>query len=124
MPKRSSDSATAQADPASALKDKLVCMLEQIPGVSHQEWPERDDGFSTVHYADKEIAHFHSYSEIDIRLGKQLIAEQKLQRPRDSIVHPKRSKNSPYIELPVSSDEDLDRIVQLVTIIASSTRRD
>ena len=75
------------------MKTKLLRELEHISGLEHREWPERTDGFSTLHFNGKEIAHFHHFNELDLRLGKALIQREGLIHPTDSQKHPKRSKN-------------------------------
>lgn len=96
------------------LKTELIQRLERL-GVTHQEWPDRDDGFSTLHFADKEIAHFHHFHELDLKLGKKLIQANKLEHPTDSLVHPKRKAGSQYIELPLSTKQHLNHIVDLIS---------
>ncbi len=101
------------------LKQQLVELLEQIPGIEHRIWPDRDDGFSTIDFNGKEIAHFHSRSEIDVRLGSSLIAEENLTHPESSQVHPKRSKNSQYLEMGFSCRSDVEEICRLVRLLIS-----
>lgn len=102
------------------LKAELVKRLEAIPGVAHEAWPDREDGFSTVRYRGQEIAHFHGFDEIDLRLGKALIRQQGLKHNPDSAVHPKRSVNSSYIEVRFTRRTDLDRIVALVRLLVET----
>ena len=102
----------------SKLKNALVQKLEKIPGVTHRPWPDRDDGFSTIHFGEKEIAHFHNFNEIDIRLGKKLITEHKLEHPKNSKSHPNRSKGSAYIEVRFNSASELEQITKLIKLIA------
>ena len=101
------------------MKTKLLRKLEHIYGLEHREWPERTDGFSTLHFNGKEIAHFHHFNELDLRLGKALIQREGLTHPADSKKHPKRSKNSPYIELRFHSEADLPEIVRLVRLVTT-----
>ncbi|MBE9032186.1 DUF5519 family protein [filamentous cyanobacterium LEGE 11480] len=101
----------------SNLKLNLVTALERIPGITHQPWPERDDGFSTIHFHDREIAHFHNFNEIDLRLGRRLIKQEKLTPPTDSIHHPKRSANSQFLEMRFTQTQDIQRIVHLVKLL-------
>ena len=96
------------------LKLNLIKELERLPGITHQPWPDRDDGFSTVHFHDREIAHFHNFNEIDLRLGKQLIKQENLKQPIDSIRHPKRSAHSAFIEIRFTTAQDVQKIVHLV----------
>lgn len=98
------------------LKRDLVAELERLPGVTHRPWPERNDGFSTVHFAEREIAHFHNLAEIDIRLGKSLIRQEGLVHPSDSTKHPKRSPNSQFIEVRFSTPAEVRQIVRLVQL--------
>lgn len=88
--------------------------LLEIPGVSEKKWPERQDGFSTLHFDGREFAHFHGDDEIDIRLGKAMIASHGLTAPADSKQHPRRSSNSPWIEIRFSNKRELAEIVRLV----------
>lgn len=99
------------------LKSELVKRLEMIPGVTHRLWPERDDGFSTVHFRGKEIGHFHNFNELDLRLGKRLIQQQRLNYYPDSVTHPNRKANSQFIEIRFNKSPDLDRIVGLVKLL-------
>ena len=59
----------------SKLRKRLVKKLEKIPGATEKLWPDRKDGFSTLHYNEKEFAHFHNDNESDIRLTKKKISE-------------------------------------------------
>lgn len=99
------------------LKAELIKRLEAIPGVTHRPWPERDDGFSTIHFGGKEIGHFHSANELDLRLGRKLIERSGLKHPHGSACHPKRSANSQFIELRFDGAGDLDRIVALIALL-------
>ncbi len=96
------------------LRRQLVRQLLEIPGLSEKKWPERKDGFSTLHFDGKEFAHFHGDDEIDIRLGKASIASNGLFAPADSKHHPRRSPNSPWIEIRFSRQRDVAEIVRLV----------
>lgn len=98
------------------LKSELVKRLEKIPGVSHRPWPDRVDGFSAVLFREKEIAHFHNFRELDLRLGKALIKAEGLVPYPDSKTHPNRTANSQYIELRFSTKKDLANIVRLVKL--------
>ncbi len=62
--------------PKQSLKTLLVEKVPQIPGISHKPWPERDDGFATLHFCGKEISHFHNFREIDLRPGRKLIKKE------------------------------------------------
>ncbi len=104
------------------LKEDLVALLEEIPGVTHEDWPDRDDGFSTILFDGKEIGHFHHWGELDLALGAKLIKREGLKHPPDSTVHPKRSPNSRYIELRFDRAAELDEIVRLVRLLVESLK--
>ena len=102
------------------LKSELVKRLEEIKGLRHQPWPDRDDGFSSISFEGKEIGHFHNFNEIDLRLGKTLIKSEGLQHYPDSIKHPKRSPNSQFIEIRFRKKADLDKIVRVVRLLCQT----
>ena len=93
-------------------------MSQRLRELSVEEcaWPGRDDGFASLLFDGKEFAHFHNWSEIDIRLGKDAIKRERLAHPVDSKVHPGRSKNSPWYEMPIHSAADVDEAVRLVRV--------
>lgn len=101
------------------LKSERVKRLESISGVEHKTWPERQDGFSTLLFNEKEIGHFHNFNELDLRLGKTLIQQEGLSHHPDSVYHPKRSKQSQFVELRFNTPQDLDRIVELVQLLVA-----
>lgn len=101
------------------LKNLLVQRLEQIPGVVHQPWPDRDDGFSALLFRGKDLGHFHNFHELDLRLGKALIKSEGLSHPPDSVQHPTRSSNSQFIELRFHDERDVADIVRLVRLAVS-----
>lgn len=84
--------------------------------VEERAWPGRDDGFASLYFHGKEFAHFHHWAELDIRLGKDVIARERLVRPPPSRVHPDRSKNSPWYEVTLGSAADVDEAVRLVKL--------
>jgi hypothetical protein len=101
------------------LKQQLVKKLEAISGVEHRPWPDRDDGFSALVYHGKELGHFHHHNELDLKLTKNLIKQEGLKPHSDSKAHPKRSANSPWIELRFTQASDLDEVVRLVKLAVS-----
>lgn len=96
-------------------RTQLMRELNKI-GVEEQRVPGRDDGFAGLVFRGKEIGHFHDDREVDLRLGKALIAREKLQHPPDSRVHPKRSKSSPWIEVRLENLSDVEKVVRLVRL--------
>ena len=101
----------------SKLRKSFVQELEKIPDVTEEISPDRKDGFSTLHYNQKEFAHFHNDNELDIRLSKKIISEQKLSHPPNSAKHPKRSGNSPWMEFKFIEDNDIENILRLVKLL-------
>jgi len=59
-----------------ALRKDLSKRLRKL-AVEERAWPGRDDGFASLLFEGKELAHFHNWSEIDIRLGKAAIRRVK-----------------------------------------------
>ena len=102
--------------PKQALKMLLIDKVQQIPGVSHTPWPERDDGFSTLHFQNKEIGHFHNFQEIDLRLGRKLIKAEGLTHYTDSKNHPNRSANSIFMERRFANKKEVEDIVRLIKL--------
>ncbi len=102
------------------LRQQLTTAVLNITGVSEMIWPDRSDGFSSFIYKHKDFAHFHNDNELDLRLGKKVIASKGLIPTEDSEHHPKRSKNSPWIELRFHGKEDVDDIVCLVELAVQS----
>ncbi|WP_087461673.1 luciferase domain-containing protein [Oleiphilus messinensis] len=97
-----------------SLKEKLIAEVEKIPGLRNMASPVA--GGSALHYHDKEFAHFHNDNELDLRLTKKLIQQENLIHPPDSFVHPKRSPNSPWIELRFNTDAEMNEVVRLVKL--------
>jgi Family of unknown function (DUF5519) len=98
-----------------ALHDQLMRRLREL-GVEERAFPGRDDGFAALLCNGKEFAHFHHATELDIRLGRKTIEREGLVHPAGSKVHPKRSKNSPWIEVRIDDREDIDEVVRLVRL--------
>lgn len=101
----------------SQLKKSLVALLEKIPGL--EDRPSRVAGGSALFYRSKEIAHFHSANEIDVRLTKNLIKQERLHHPGDSKFH-HRGPSSHWIELRFHRKEHLQEIVRLFKLALTS----
>jgi hypothetical protein len=99
------------------LQAELIARLVEL-GLDHVPYPERDDGFCAIAYGGKELAHFHGFNEIDLRLTKALIRAEGLLHPTDSSVHPKRGGGSDWIELRFTRARQLEQIVRLVMLAA------
>lgn len=105
------------------LRDIMSQRLREL-AVEEHVLPGRDDGFTALSYKGREFAHFHNPSEIDIRLGKDVIRRERLVRARVSKVHPDRPDTSPWYELGIASAADVEEAVRLVTLaIAGLDRR-
>jgi hypothetical protein len=98
-----------------SLRTSLSKQLREL-AVEKRAWPGRDDGFASLLFKGKEFAHFHHWSEIDIRLGKDVIKREGLAHPKDSKVHPDRSKNSPWYEMKILNAADVNEVVRLVQV--------
>lgn len=96
------------------LRKLLTKKVLAIPGITEKVWPDRDDGFSSFIYKDKDFAHFHHDHEIDLRLTKKVIAREALIAPQNSEVHPNRAKGSPWIELRFNDEKDVDEVLRLI----------
>ncbi|MCB1553014.1 MAG: DUF5519 family protein [Xanthomonadales bacterium] len=105
-----------------ALRDTLSRRLREL-GVEERAWPGRDDGFASLHFRGKEFAHFHHWSEIDIRLGKDVIKRERLVRAAPSKVHPDRASGSPWFEIALNSTADVDEALRLVKLVVASMER-
>jgi Family of unknown function (DUF5519) len=90
--------------------------ITSIPGVSEKYWPTENGGFTSFIYKGKDFAHFHSGNELDIRLTKKVIASEKLEHPSDSVDHPNRSKNSPWIEVRFNTQQEALDVYRLVEL--------
>jgi len=99
------------------LLDKLIKEIELIPGVSTETSPV-GGGYCVV-YKGKEFGHFHNAQEIDLRLTKKLILENGLEHPNDSLFHPSRSKNSPWIELRYTNTQEVKRVAKYVKLAST-----
>lgn len=93
------------------LKNQLVKKLECIPGL--EDRPSKVAGGTAIFYKNKEIAHFHDDSEIDVRLTKKIIRKERLNHPGDSKFHKQRSPGSDWIELRFQKLKDIDEVVRL-----------
>jgi len=100
----------------SELKKLLLTELLAIPDVSEKLWPDRNDGFSSLMYKNKDFAHFHNNNELDLRLTAKIIKTENVSRSTNSAYHPERSKNSPWIELQFTQPADIPEIVRLVKL--------
>jgi Family of unknown function (DUF5519) len=100
----------------SDLKQLLLKELLAISGVTEKIWPDRDYGFSSLSYKNKDFAHFHNNNELDLRLTAKIIKAEGVLRPSNSTYHPDRSNNSPWIEVRFATPNDLPNVIRLVKL--------
>jgi len=103
------------------LRTELSKRLRAL-GIEEQAWQGRDDGFTPLTFRGRDLGHFHSDHEIDIRLGKDLKKQERLVPLPDSTVHPGRAKGSPWHEMRIRSAADVDEIVRLVTMAIGTSK--
>lgn len=82
-----------------------------IPGL--EDRPSIVAGGSAIFYKNKEIAHFHSGNEIDVRLTKKIIRAEGLIHPEGSKFHKTRGPSSEWIELQFTRVNHIDEVVRL-----------
>lgn len=95
----------------SELKAELTKKLNRIPGLEDRR--SKVAGGSAIFFLGKEIAHFHNDHELDVRLTKKLIRQEKLVHPANSKFHVKRSLSSEWIELIFKNADDVKEVVRL-----------
>jgi hypothetical protein len=89
-----------------------VRKLTQLPDVEDQ--PSKVAGGSAIFYRGKEVAHFHSDTLLDLRLGRDVIKKNKLVHP--NIGHVNRAQSSHWFEFEFKSKEDVERLVSLFKV--------
>jgi hypothetical protein len=93
------------------LLSQLVEKLEKTNEIEHR--PSKVAGGSAIFFKGKEVAHFHSNNEIDIRLTKSIIKTEGLEHPADSKFHTGRKPGSQWIELSFRTTSQVDEIIRL-----------
>ena len=99
------------------LKTKLLDELRKIDGV--EDSPSPVAGGTALLFHGKEFAHFHNENELDLRLTKKVIKALGMSHPPDSRIHPKRSANSPWIEVRFNNSDDIEKVSKLVRLAVS-----
>jgi len=97
------------------IRRRLSQKLRELD-VEERSWPGRDDGFTSLYFDGKEFAHFHDWQELDIRLGKKVIQQERLVRAAPSRTHPDRSEGSPWFELRIESAAEMNEALRLIKI--------
>lgn len=95
-----------------AMKARLLARLAPIEGLEARPSPVA--GGTALFFRGKEIAHFHDDHEIDVHLSRQLITALGLLRPPPSAQHPDRAPSSPWIELRIDTEADVERVAQVI----------
>ena len=95
-----------------SLRSTLDSKLKRLPGIEVAAW--KDTELICVFYNGRDFAHFHENNILDIRLSTKIIREEKLNPMENSQNHPKRSKNSRWIEIEFQDEEDVEKILHLV----------
>ena len=96
----------------SDLRRTLENALRQLPDVTVDLW--HDSHLMCVFYRGKEIAHFHDHEEIDIRMSRPFIKKEGLIPLEDSPYHPKRSRQSRWLQIRFQTEEECGNLLQLM----------
>jgi hypothetical protein len=100
------------------LKSDLLAELQKIDGVESRHSPEL--GNIELLYRGRSFAHFHSDNELDLRFTKNVIKNLDLSHPTDSVNHPHRSPNSPWIEVRFNTAAEISRVSELVQLAVAA----
>ena len=101
-----------------SLREILTAELKKLPGIEEKLWPD-SPGFTSFQFKVREVAHFDTDHELDVRLTKEIIASERLEHPRDSTNHPKRFRNKlHWIVLPFHKKSLINEVVRLVKVAA------
>ena len=95
-----------------ALRQSLEDKLQEIQGLTIGRWKDTD--LVCLFYHGKEVAHFHGDTILDLRLSSKIIREEQLSRAVSAQIHPKRSQNSRWIGVAVTTEDDVPTVVHLV----------
>jgi hypothetical protein len=98
----------------SVYKQQLLQLLASVEGLTAEASPV--GGGTALFFRGKEFAHFHNDHELDLRLTKKIIASLGLSHPSGSVHHPVRSAGSPWIEVRFNSEQEVQRVAELVKL--------
>lgn len=93
-------------------KHELLELLGEIDGLTSE--PSKVAGGVALFYRGQELGHFHSDTEVDLRLTKKVIKELGLTHPPRSTRHPKRGASSQWIEMRFHDSDDVRRIADVL----------
>lgn len=96
-------------------RDQLLSLLEPIDGLEVRPSPVA--GGIALFHRGKEFAHFHSDSEIDLRLTRKVIQSLGLVHPPNSTFHPNRAASSPWIEIRFHTPAEVQLVVSCVRLV-------
>lgn len=98
------------------VRELLTSQLKKIPGIEQNIQPAHP-GFISFQFKGKDFAHFDTDFELDVKLTKSIIAQERLEHPRNSTNHPGRYRNKPHwIVLPFSTKSDIEEILRLIKV--------
>ena len=97
------------------LRIKLMQELEKIKGISCQN--SKISKGQAYFFNNKEIAHFHHHTEIDVRLTKKIIKSEKLTHPKKSEFHKNRAMTSDWLEIQIQTEKDVKEILRLIQLL-------
>lgn len=95
-------------------KKHLLDLLTSVEGVTAEASPVA--GGTALFFRGKEFAHFHSDTELDLRLTRKVIASLGMSHPSGSVHHPTRSPNSSWIEVRFNTTREVLRAAELVKL--------
>jgi hypothetical protein len=96
------------------LQSELIKKLENLPKIQVSLW--KNTNLLCVFYKGKEIAHFQSENEIDIRLTPIIIKHKGLKSPTNTTSHLDRSKSSRWILQSIDNKNDISKITEPIQL--------
>jgi len=95
------------------LRRKLIKSLEELPGIEVHLW-KPDSDFMVIDYKGKEVAHFHGYNELDIRLSKEVIKREGLTHAPNRIGHLTRKNGGRWLIVRFTRESHLAKMERLI----------
>jgi len=97
-----------------ALRQEFERRLLEMPKIAIDTWKDTD--LVCVFFGEKEIAHFHGDTILDLRLSAKIIRQERLPRDVSEQIHPKRSENSRWICVAFENHAEIDKLLHLVSL--------